>query len=231
LADRFANTTRALENLNLSSKLKFNSLALDGGDRMGPDASILMDLQLNTQCRLWAKLDDIVSQIWGIPHFEDFLLAALFSALQIAAAEGPVIIVNPNKYHSDALILLKTGPPLIVPLADIYEDVSRMSSEFLLARSSRDLDAKCFQLALQSILRTLWKLVVCPVVEQLRGIGLAETSRIWWCPTSILSGLPIRAAGPYDSGRMNLPDLYISSYMPTLSALIAARAGTAPTSQ
>jgi hypothetical protein len=192
---------------------------------MGPGASVLIDLQLNTQRHLWAELDDIVSRIRAIPHFGDFLQPAPFSALQIAAAEGPVIIVNSNKYHSEALILLKTGRPLAVSLGDIYEDVSRMSSEFLLARSARNLDAKRFKLALRSVLSTLWKLVVCPVVEQLRAIGLVEKSRIWWCPTSVLSGLPIHAAGPYSSGQRNLPDLYISSYTPTLSALIAARAG------
>jgi hypothetical protein len=196
LADRFANTSSALENLNLSSDLQFNPLALDGGARVGPDANALIDLQLNTQRRLWAELDDIVNRIRAIASFEDFLQAAPFPAPQIAA-EGPVIIVNLNKYHSDALILLKTGPLLVVLLADIHKDVSSMSSEFLLARSSRDLDAKRFKFALQSVMRTLWKLVVCPVVEQLRAIGLAEKSRIWWCPTSVLSGLPIHAAGPY----------------------------------
>jgi CHAT domain len=231
LADRFANTSSALENLNLSSDLQFNPLALDGGARVGPDANALIDLQLNTQRRLWAELDDIVNRIRAIAGFEDFLQATPFSILQIAAAEGPVIIVNLNKHHSDALILLKTDPPLVVLLADIYEDVSSMSSEFLLARSSRDLDAKRFKFSLQSVLRTLRRLVVCPVVEQLRAIGLAEKSRIWWCPTSVLSGLPIHAAGPYSSCQKNLPDLYISSYTPTLSTLIAARAGTAPPSQ
>jgi hypothetical protein len=137
---------------------------------------------------------------------------------------------NYHDYHSDALILLNTSSYLVVPLGDIYEDVSRMSSGFSLARSSTNLDAKLFKLALQSVLRTPWKLVVCPAVERLRTIGLAEKSRIWWCPTSMLSGLPIHAAGSYDSDQMNLPDMYISSYMPTLSEL-TAKAGTAPTSQ
>jgi CHAT domain len=231
LADRFASTSRALANLTLSSELQFNPLALNDKERMGPGFSVWMDLRLKTQRRLWGELDDLVKQIRTMDGFEDFLQVVPFSALQTAAAEGPVVIVNHNKYHSDALILLKTGRPLVVPLGDIYEDVSCMSSEFSLARSSRASDAKRFRLSLQSVLRTLWKLIVCPVVEQLRAIGLAEKSRIWWCPTSVLSGLPIHAAGPYSSDQMNLPDLYISSYTPTLSALIAARVGIAPTSQ
>ena len=35
--------------------------------------------------------------------------------------------------------------------------------------------------------------------------------------------LPLHAAGPYRKGQRNLPDLYISSYTPTLTALIRAR--------
>ena len=35
--------------------------------------------------------------------------------------------------------------------------------------------------------------------------------------------LPLHAAGPYREGQHNLPDLYVSSYTPTLTALIRAR--------
>jgi CHAT domain-containing protein len=35
--------------------------------------------------------------------------------------------------------------------------------------------------------------------------------------------LPLHAAGPYRKGQRNLPHLYISSYTPTLTALIRAR--------
>jgi CHAT domain-containing protein len=55
-------------------------------------------------------------------------------------------------------------------------------------------------------------------------------SRIWWCPTSQLCALPIHAAGPYAAGKKNLPDLYVSSYTPTLSALISSRADLKSTS-
>ncbi|KAF8431089.1 CHAT domain-containing protein [Boletus edulis BED1] len=48
-------------------------------------------------------------------------------------------------------------------------------------------------------------------------------SRIWWCPTGEFSTLPLHAAGPYRKGQQNLPNLYVSSYTPTLTALIRAR--------
>ena len=73
---------------------------------------------------------------------------------------------------------------------------------------------------LASFLRRLWEQVVSPIVDFLQTI-LPFQSRIWWCPTSEFSVLPLHAAGPYREGQHNLPDLYVSSY--TLTALIRAR--------
>ena len=75
-------------------------------------------------------------------------------------------------------------------------------------------------------MKALWDRVASKVVEKLRDLGIADGSRIWWCPTSILSAFPFHAAGPYRSsnGDMRyLLDDYISSYTPTLASLIVAR--------
>ncbi|KAI0634398.1 CHAT domain-containing protein [Trametes polyzona] len=46
--------------------------------------------------------------------------------------------------------------------------------------------------------------------------------RIWWCPTGPLAFLPIHAASPYDGNTPGLPELVISSYVPTLRSLFRA---------
>ena len=70
--------------------------------------------------------------------------------------------------------------------------------------------------------------IAFPVRTQLVTLGVPDKSRIWWCPTSKLCGLPLHAAGMY-SQRVpkpnNIPDCYVSSYTPSLSALIKARSG------
>ena len=76
------------------------------------------------------------------------------------------------------------------------------------------------------ILRGLWDDVVSPIADFLRTI-YPSGSRIWWCPTAEFSLLPLHAAGPYRKGQRNFADLYISSYTPTLTALIRARHGDA----
>jgi hypothetical protein len=71
-------------------------------------------------------------------------------------------------------------------------------------------------------LRDLWDEVVSPIVDLLQTT-VPPRSRIWWCPTAEFSLLPLHAAGPYRRGQQNLSHLYISSYTPTLTALIRAR--------
>ncbi|KAI9567903.1 CHAT domain-containing protein [Boletus coccyginus] len=75
---------------------------------------------------------------------------------------------------------------------------------------------------LADFLRKLWDQIVSPIVDFLRTTHPSQ-SRIWWCPTAEFSVLPFHAAGPFRKGQRNLPDIYVSSYTPTLSALIRAR--------
>jgi CHAT domain-containing protein len=68
----------------------------------------------------------------------------------------------------------------------------------------------------------------------LTTVGPAD--RIWWCPTGLLTFLPLHAAGHYPrtttdaswSGTgKSVPDRVITSYTPTLAALLRARRRTA----
>jgi tetratricopeptide (TPR) repeat protein len=56
--------------------------------------------------------------------------------------------------------------------------------------------------------------------------------RIWWCPTGPLTLLPLHAAGHYghggDSGGPCLPQLAVSSYTPTVEALLRSRERARP---
>jgi len=160
-----------------------------------------------------------------IEGFADFLQAVPFKVIQSAAAEGPVIIVNISSYRSDAIILRSSGPPVLVCLSDASPEALRELSEDLSSALHRDHDARK---EMPPVLQQLWGFVVSPVVDQLAAMGVAENSRIWWCPTGQLCTLPLHAAGPYRSQQKNLPDIYISSYTPTLSSLIRARSEVVP---
>ena len=170
--------------------------------------------------------DDTVKKIRQKEGFADFLQAAPFATLQKAAVEGPVIIVNINRYRSDAIILRDIGDPILVPIPEISpNDLNQLSSKLIKATAS---DGRDSARQILPILRSLWDNIAFPVRVQLVALGVPDKSRIWWCPTSDLCALPLHAAGAYSSKVAkpnNLPDCYISSYTPTLSALIGARSG------
>ena len=171
-------------------------------------------------CRLNLELQRVVTNIRKLPGFSRFLLPSLFSDLQRAASGGPVIIVNASKYSCDALVVFLDRDPVHIPLQITQEGVRHLSKELhiLSVRATKADVTK----ELAFFLRKLWDLIVSPIVDCLQTTYPSQ-SRIWWCPTAEFSVLPLHAAGPYRKGQQNLPHFYISSYTPTLTALIRAR--------
>ncbi|KAF8436229.1 CHAT domain-containing protein [Boletus edulis BED1] len=171
-------------------------------------------------CRLNLEIQKVVTSIRELPGFSRLLLPSLFSDLQRAASEGPVIIVNASKYSCDALVILLDHVPVHIPLHITQEDVRGLSAELraLTVRAVRvDVTRE-----LAAFLRKLWERIVLPIVDFL-CTTYPPQSRIWWCPTGEFSVFPLHAAGPFRKGQQNLPDIYLSSYTPTLTALIRAR--------
>ncbi|KAJ7474973.1 CHAT domain-containing protein [Mycena latifolia] len=183
------------------------------------------------------RRDKLLQQIRGLPGFEQFLLPKPISELSAAAKNGPVVLLNTSSYHSDALILIPgVGDEVMhVPLPDFTLDQAQHLTEALgslvrgAARSERleglHEDELPPDKEFSRILSALWMKIVKPVLD-----GLAFTNpsyqhpgRIWWCPTGPLAFLPIHAAGHYGQEAAfgsKLSDFLISSYTPSLSALI-----------
>jgi hypothetical protein len=173
--------------------------------------------------------------------------------LREAAAEGPIVIVNVSTLRCDAIVIRDPDPELI-PLPELTYGETRSVAiryhECLLATQdasaaffdAREVAAGGDWAARQAFLdagnrlrearqaeertlaetcRWLWHAVVKPIVERLAS----PLSRLWWCPTGPLVGLPLHAAadGPAES----LLDQAVSSYTPTVSALLSARRAAA----
>ncbi|KAI9567941.1 CHAT domain-containing protein, partial [Boletus coccyginus] len=171
-------------------------------------------------CCLNLEMDRVVTNVRSLPGLSHFLLPSLFPDLQHAASGGPVIIVNASEYHCDALIVLVDCDPIHILLQITKEGVRDLSTELhTLTMHAKRVD---MTRELAAFLRKLWDQIISPIVNCLQTIHPSQ-SCIWWCPTAEFSDLPLHAAGPYRKGQRNLPDIYISSYTPTLAALIHAR--------
>ena len=169
----------------------------------------------------WQSVADKIRQQEGLSRF---LLPPQFDDLQQAAEGGPVIIVNASEHTCDALIILHTWPPVHVPLDWPLEEVVQLCSQFSELIQDPHAHGQNRELWVKRALRDLWTTVVEPIAEVLQNdVQLPLGSRIWWCPASKFILLPLHAAGPYRKDQKNFVDLYVSSYAPSLSALIRAR--------
>ncbi|EJC98917.1 uncharacterized protein FOMMEDRAFT_94828, partial [Fomitiporia mediterranea MF3/22] len=207
LVDSFRSVSRQLEDLATSSET--------------PHASFI----------LTEEQERLVERIRRIPGFENFLMGVPFKTLRLSASEGPVIVVNHCEYRSDALIVLSQEdcPTVCVPMdSNFYRDSTDLCKNLLETRKNYGADSLEYDRILRHTMEVLWNRMVSKVVNKLKELGIAEGSRIWWCPTSVLTSLPFHAAGPFkdaDGNTKYLLDIYVSSYTPTLGALIKARSG------
>ncbi|KAG0702961.1 hypothetical protein DFH29DRAFT_1068853, partial [Suillus ampliporus] len=172
---------------------------------------------------LTVQWDAVLSRIRTLPDFSRFLLPPLFSDLQKAAEDGSVIIVNASQYSCNALIIMVDQDPVHISLDITRAEVSELSSVFqslTVHAGSSDHEMELNKIV--GVLRKLWGRVVGPILQVLRKF-IPRGSRIWWCPTAEFTLLPLHAAGPYEPKSHNFSHFYISSYTPTLTALIRAR--------
>ncbi|KAF7983214.1 hypothetical protein HWV62_23492 [Athelia sp. TMB] len=215
LADRFKTTSEPLEALATSSQLRSNK----SSSKSSGESRAVSEARWTQQRQLSSERDEIIQEIHKLDGLEHFLQAVPFNELQEVAAEGPVIIVNVALQRSDAIILHRRDTPIVIPLEVDGQDRTAAArviwglSELLFRERGK---AGFSRMLSNTILKLLADILVTPVLEKLDALGVPEQSRIWWCPTSALCALPIHAAG-------QLPNKYISSYTPTLSALISAR--------
>ena len=196
-----------------------------------------------TQQTLLGERNTVISHIQSLPDLEDFLKPLSFDVLNSAAACGPVIIINlaHPELPSFVILLLKDSPPSIISTpSGFYDRANQLENELLRVRKEKGLDSKDYDDTLASVLSSLFELVGKPVIERLRELKVPEKSRVWWCPTGAFCSLPLHAMGPIPSDDgddlyfdLYIPsyihkeryftDLYISSYTPSLSALIESR--------
>jgi CHAT domain-containing protein len=228
LADKLADINLRLESVTMSVAQGRSEEIADGETETGHGEGMdSIGHLVTTQRRLLEQRNTLISHIQSFPGFENFLKPPLFDVLSSAGAHGPVIIINQSKFPSYNILLLKDSPPSVISTPpDFHDHANRLKDELLHVRKEKGLDSEDYDLTLASVLADLYELVGKPVIERLRQLAVPEKSRVWWCPTAAFCSLPLHAMGPIpsnDSKELYFLDLYITSYTPTLSALIESR--------
>ncbi|GAA3228690.1 CHAT domain-containing protein [Dactylosporangium siamense] len=176
------------------------------------------DFPADERRRWWADHDALLAEIRRVPGLEGFLAAPRLADLRPAVEGGYAVLVNPSRHRGDAVIVPPDAPPWQVELPALrLSDVDARVSRLLGAFERRASPARL----VRDVLNWLDEAVVGPVLAALPATEAAPC-RVWWLPTGPLGLLPLHAAGA-------APDVLVSSYVPSLRALRAARARPATT--
>ncbi|MFI6144787.1 CHAT domain-containing protein [Streptomyces sp. NPDC051109] len=207
----------------------------------GPVAEQEAGLLAESRYALARSWDELLVRIRQLPGMDDFLRPPRVSDLIAAASAGPVVVVNVSQYRSDALVVTAARGVEVVPLPAVTPDAVLAHAAAFAAgvdAAYGDLgtdEAVSAMRMLSDTLEWLWDSVAAPVLDRLglRTVPIdgEPWTRLWWCPTGWLSFLPLHAAGRREArSAENVMDRAISSYTPTLRALVRARqsSGTAP---
>jgi CHAT domain len=191
---------------------------------------------IDRQMALADQWEELVDQVRALPGFQAFLRPPQVAELRRAAAGGPVVVVNVSQWRCDALLVTETNTRVIELPALTHDNATHRASTYLDAlqdygpTSSR----RTMEQAISTTLEWLWDAIAEPVLVELGHDPVLDQGqvwpRLWWCPTGPLTVLPLHAAGYHDPGNehrgRSALDRVISSYTPTLRALI--RAHTTP---
>ncbi|CAE6460814.1 unnamed protein product [Rhizoctonia solani] len=201
-----------------------------------PAAADLMTPELVGQQRrrLAIEYHDLLAQTHQLPGFES-LLQPLKANRISAVRNGPVVVLNCHKDRCDALVITSGNDPVVhVPLPSFTEDKARCARSKLdislgkkgqRQRGFKQLSEPSYEEGFETVLRTLWNDIVQPVLTHLGYLNDTSSENlphITWCPTGPLTFLPLHAAGDYSQPHTRVFNYAISSYIPTLTALLAS---------
>ncbi|CAE7072272.1 unnamed protein product [Rhizoctonia solani] len=183
--------------------------------------------------RLAREYNELLSEIRTLSGFEDFLQSIKADRLMRATHYGPIIVIVCHKQACDALIVSPKEDSvnhLPLPNFDWRKAQSACTAietslrhKLLRERGFKRFENPGEKDQFEGVLLDLWNSIVKPVLDCLGYMNnfTGALPHITWCPTGPISFLPLHAAGDYSQPRSRVFDYVISSYIPTLTALLA----------
>ncbi len=201
---------------------------------LGPGTASMLAAQRRRHAA--AEFDEVLTEIRALPGFEGFLTPPRVAELLPAAAEGPVVLVNIAPMRCDALILSPSGVEVLA-LPELGPDVvAKQVITFMDAldtvhdRASSPAARTASEQVLREVLGWLGDRITSPILDHLGYTctrpEIAQGPRVWWCPSGLLSLLPLHAAGHHALSRTTsdaVIDRVISSTIPAVRALLHTR--------
>ncbi|RSM17486.1 hypothetical protein CDV31_003736 [Fusarium ambrosium] len=202
-------------------------------------SSRLGEVRLRERRAAEADLANCLEKIRNLDGHHDFLREPPLDRLKSCTKEGIVVLVNISYLRSDAIILVDSRT-LVVPLSGLQTEkivefgvqlISGFSIvDFPLKRAIQVISKKVPKQTRQpsaDFAGWLWENCVRPVFDELRRAGAMPSDgkppRIWWIGSGGAAGFPFHAATSETDPDQDALSLSVSSYTPSIKALLHAR--------
>ncbi|KAG8735843.1 hypothetical protein FRC10_010091 [Ceratobasidium sp. 414] len=184
--------------------------------------------------RLVERWEQLIHRAQSLPGMNDFLAPRRATELiEAATRNGALVVVIVHEKGCAALVVRPEARDITcIPLPSLSHcRVAQASGELVRgqhqdrARADRKFIKQPKSNNKRETLCMLWADIAKPVLDFLgytKVLPLSGLPRITWCTTGPLSFLPLHAAGDYSKPDSSLFHYAVSSYTPTLSALLVS---------
>ncbi|KEP45943.1 aromatic di-alanine and TPR containing protein, partial [Rhizoctonia solani 123E] len=185
--------------------------------------------------RLASEYHSLLAHTRRLPGFENFLQPVKANRLISAARNGLVVVLNCHTDSCDALVIMPGHDQVAhLPLPSFTQQKARWARSELDAslgkaglrqRGVRPVYRTDSKDSFERVLGALWNNIVQPVLNHLGFLDNTPRDHlphITWCPTGLLTFLPLHAAGDYSQPQSRTYNYVISSYVPTITALLVS---------
>ncbi|KAH9485774.1 hypothetical protein JR316_0002689 [Psilocybe cubensis] len=241
---------------NVAAALEAGSHRIASTELFDNERKISIEQETSRMTALSEEWEETVIAVRKIEGFEDFLTPPRFSSLKHAAVQHPIILLVSNDDKSHCLIMTASNihhiplPNLRTPVLKVLVDNVRTAvSQTTIPRSlidetqetiarllgeergiSYQNDSEDSDEAFRFVLGMLWDELVKPVIDYLNIKTSTPKPILQWCPTGYFTFLPLHAAGRYGGYPATecALDYFISTYTPTIGALLSRPYAPAP---
>ncbi|KAK7464106.1 hypothetical protein VKT23_006268 [Stygiomarasmius scandens] len=229
------------EELEISQALETAGTSMEHSPlNIGLETNRTVEQEAQNHHNMATQYEGLIQKIRACEGFANFLKPKTLSELTVAAAHGPIVIVNVAESRCDALVLSSSEDIIHVPLpAFSQEQADELQLQVLSfldskrVRKSRNGERVMYSIRpdpnykddFKSVLASLWHNIVQPILTRIESMLCKDLiPHLTWCTTGALAFLPIHAAGIYGSpdtsNDKNISDFVASSYTTTVTAML-----------
>ncbi|KAI1376538.1 CHAT domain-containing protein [Hypoxylon crocopeplum] len=169
------------------------------------------DTRVTQRHNVSKEFDSLITEIRKQSGFEDFLLATSEEKMRNAAKDGPIVVINTCGFRCDAILVEQHQIRSIALPGLKGEDINEKSGG---------------ELWRPKVLEWLWDVLARPVLEALGFTRPPDNDawpHVWWVTTAALARFPLHAAGYHKDPGNSVLDRVMSSYSPSIKAIIHGR--------